>query len=131
MCLSFALATFAGAESSSDPGVIMAWTGQSELGYLRVELWTPDAKEPGAARLVIKCATLAGITTHQGQMVRLPDDIRTDPDVDHLFVASSEDMSKNARHGSPVLASLAADGTLRLYSVGPCVFRTRPNLKPT
>lgn len=111
--------------------LILAWTGQTELGFVRVELWTPDPKEPRASRLVIKCATLPGVMTHAGQMVALPDDIRTDPNVTQLFVVSADDMVRNPRGGAHVLAALTLDGTLRLYGVGPCVFRTRPTLKPS
>lgn len=110
--------------------MILGWSGQSELGYLRVELWTPDAQEPRASRLVIKCASLLGVTTHVGHVVLLPDDLRSEHSINQLFVATAEDMARNGRHGSPVVAAISVDGTLRLYAVGPCEFRARPSLKP-
>lgn len=93
-------------------------------------MWTPDAKETRASRLVIKCVTLSDVTTHAGQLIGLPDDIHTDPNVNQIFVASAEDMAKNGRYGSPILATISLDSTLRLYAIGPCVLHVRPNLKP-
>ncbi len=117
-------------EAQPNDELIMSWAGPSEMGFLRVELRTPDPKDPGISRLVIKCATLAGITTHTGQLVLLPIDIRTDPSVSHLFVASSADMAKHARYGPTVVGSMAHAGTFRLYVLGPCDLRTPPTLKP-
>jgi hypothetical protein len=111
--------------------MILAWTGQSEMGFVRVELWSPDAKDPQSSRLVIKCASLEGVTIHLGRMVRLPPDIRNDDGVNQIFVASAEEIKKYQRYGDPVVASIASDGTLRLYVVGFYDFRVRPTLKPT
>lgn len=129
LCILFTIVLCRSAAQPSDQ-VIQAWTGPSDLGYLRVELWTPTEKEPGVSRLVIKCASLPGVTVHSGLLIRLPDDIRSDPRVGQLFIVLPSDMTRTARYGSQVVAAISPESELRLYSIGPIELRDRPTLKP-
>jgi hypothetical protein len=112
------------ASSSLHPDApLMVWRGVSDVGYLRVELWSrPTANEPHNEDLVVKSASPEYTATYSGVMVQVPYDIKTEPDVRQMYIGIPNLVPKLS-----VLATLSADGTLRLYECGmrtllpPCV----------
>jgi hypothetical protein len=103
----------------------MVWRGVSEVGYLRVELWNrPTANEPHNEDLVVKSASPEYTATYSGVMVQVPYDLKTVPEVKQIYIGVPDHVPELS-----VLATLAVDGTLRLYQCGvrpltpPCVLR--------
>ena len=130
LVMALAIVLLAPARGLADDQLILAWVGQSELGYLRVELRSPDPKEPKLARLVIKSAATVSVMVHTGQLVAIPTDMSLGAKVHQLFIASPADIEKYASYGPTVLAAIGIDGGLRLYTAGTYQFRERPELKP-
>jgi hypothetical protein len=122
------------AEGNSDQGAsvsqhpdspLMVWRGVSEVGYLRVELWSrPTANEPHNEELVVKSASPEYTATYSGVMVQVPYDLKTVPEVKQMYIGIPDHVPELS-----VLATLTVDGTLRLYQCGerpltpPCVLR--------
>ena len=109
-------------------GPLMAWTGQSEFGYTRVELWKTD----GASYLqdiVIRAAESANSITTKVAIVKVPGDIQIKPDINTLFV-SVEDSRKWDSSDSGVVASTGKDGMLKLFVIGTYRFLKPCDLTP-
>jgi len=113
------------------PAPLMVWRGQSEIGYLRVELWgRTTAGQPLSQDLIINTATDEGRVTYNGMMVQWPSDIKTEPLIVQVFVRSLGDLEERHKRDLSILATLAPDGTLRLYACGSRRFIRPCALKP-
>ena len=71
-------------------GPLMTWTGQSELGYTRVEMW----KTEGTAytqEIVIHTSGNENFVTTRVAMVKIPRGLEIGPDMSALFVRVKND----------------------------------------
>jgi hypothetical protein len=113
------------------PTPILVWHGPSEIGYLRVELWNKPASErPFTQELVVKSASYEGSVTYNGLMLRVPTEIKMDPVITQIFVRSPSDIEAHKFREFSILATLAPDGTLRLYGYGNNLFIPACVLRP-
>lgn len=116
--------------SQSLPTLI--WHGQSEIGYLRVELWSHARPGlPYTQDLIVKTTGEEGTVRYNGLMVQLPPDLKTEPKTTQMFVRSPADLDARPMREYAVLAILGPNGTLRLYSCGSRRFIQPCDLMPS
>ena len=109
-------------------GPLMAWTGQSEFGYTRVELWKTDGTSY-LQDIVIQAAEKADSITTKVAIVKVPGEIQIKPDINTLFV-SVEDGRDWDSSDRGVVASTGKDGMLKLFVIGMYRFRKPCDLTP-
>jgi hypothetical protein len=107
---------------------LMSWRGQTEIGFVRVELWDSE-NERSTHELVVQTSR-GRMPVERGCLVVLPETVAKTTGLTQLFILSSD----GARSGSivgPLFASILSDGSLRMYPVGRLATLTALDLKPT
>ena len=109
---------------------LMVWRGVSEVGFLRVELWSrPMPGNPLNQDLVVKSVSPIYSITFSGVMALMPYDVKTEPDISQIYIRVADDGATSDVKIPFIVATLSKDGTLHLYSCGgrslqpPCTLR--------
>lgn len=110
-------------------GVLMAWRGQSDAGFVRVELWNSGKPECPHA-LKIETTAPPNSATVVGFLVDMPREVTQGLHIVQLFVKAPDEISYGLTPG-PVVASISSEGVLRLFSIGTRLLITPCDLKPT
>jgi len=109
-------------------GPLMAWSGQSDFGYTRVELWKTDGSSY-LQDIVIQAAERANYITKKVAIVNVPSEIQIGPDMNTLFVSVGGDRYFDSSYNG-VVASTGKDGMLKLFVVGTYRFQKPCDLTP-
>lgn len=128
---SFVFAQDSSAKTEAQRKLSIVWGGQSEIGFLKAELW--NVSGPGKhhfQELVIYSPSEMETPTYEGMMIPLPSDVRTEPSISQVFARSSADLEAGGKKDLRVVATLSPDGTLRLYACGRRLFFRPAQLTP-